>query len=597
MRHERERLKDAAVPPPGSGRTAQGAAALVPLRSLLVEDSDDDARLILRHLRRDGFDVSHQRVETADALEEALDREPWDVVIADYRMPEFDGMAALAQVRARGGELPFIIVSGSIGEDLAVAAMKAGANDYVMKGSLARLGSAITRERAEAMMRRERRIMEQRLQHDALYDSLTGLPNRGLFMDRIGTAVARAAREEGYTFGVLAVGLDGFDVVIGSLGHSASDRLVVAIADTLDGAVKPGDTIARIATDQFAILLDEIPTIATPVQVAERITERLARPFTLDEHEVFVTASLGIVLSGGDESAEGLLRNANIAMNRARSAGKGRREVFDKGMHAGAVEILRLQAELRRALKQGELRNHYQPVFALATGKLVGFEALIRWQHPQRGLLLPDDFVAAAEDNGLIVPMGAWAVGEACRQVAAWSAKHGRDAAVPVSVNVSAAQIRQGDIVKEVVSALRESGIEPALLNLEITETVLMGDPETSRATLLALKALGVRLHCDDFGTGYSSLSYLHRFPLDALKIDRSFVRRLGHDDESERIVRTIALLARDLKLEVIAEGIETAEQCALLASLGCQRGQGFLFSPAVGSDDAGQMLASPPAW
>ncbi len=569
-----------------------------PLRVLLVEDSEDDAELVVWELRRAGFEPQFDRVQQAETLEDALDRQAWDLVIADYTMPGFSGLEALAIVKARGLDTPFLIVSGSIGEDIAVDAMRAGAHDYVMKGALARLGPAVRRELAESKVRSERRLMAARIEHDSLHDALTGLANRALLLDRLDVTLARARRPDSHAFGVLVVSLDRFEVVIGSLGHAAADTLLVAFARALGDCVGPGDTLARLGEDEFAILLDDMATLGTPLHVSDRLHVRLSLPFRLEGQDVFVTASVGIVLDGTDhERPDDVLRDAKTAMHGARLQGPGRTEVFDRGMHAHAMSVLRLQSDLRHALDRDELVLHYQPIVSLPSGALVGFEALVRWQHPERGLVMPEEFIPAAEDNGLIVPLGTWVLREACRQAREWQLARPAGPHCSVSVNVSAAQFTRIDLVAHVEGVLRKTGLDPSLLHLEITESVLMANAQASTDVLSRLKALGVGLHVDDFGTGHSSLSYLHRFPLDLLKIDQSFVRDMAIHTESREIVRTITLLAREIGLGLIAEGVETQEQRSALESFSCGHAQGFLFSPPLHADEASQLAASGRQW
>jgi len=568
------------------------------LRILLVEDSEDDAALILRELRRSGHEVVPERVETATDMEAALDRQSWDVIIADYALPQFSGLAALALVLGRGIDVPFLIVSGSIGEEIAVAAMKAGAHDYVMKGNLSRLVPAVDREIADAQVRRERRLMAERMQHDALHDSLTGLPNRVLFMDRLGLSLARAGQRPGAQFGVIALALDRFEIIIGSLGHVVADQLLVAVGALLQRHVGPADTVARLAGDEYAILLDDASTLRAPIHAAERIQARLQQPFNLGGQEVFVTASLGIVLGRtGSGKPEEILRDANTAMHRARSRGKGRHEVFDEGMHARAVDLLRLESDLRRALERRELVPYYQPIVNLETGTLSGFEALLRWKHPTRGLVLPDEFIPAAEENGLIVPIGAWVLREACAQAAAWQQISPEGAPLSMAVNVSGRQFAQPDLVGQVDDVLRETGIAPGLLHLEITESAIMERAASSTEMLVQLKALHAEIHVDDFGTGYSSLSYLHRFPIDALKVDRSFVSAMRDGGESVEIVRTIVALAQAMGLDVVAEGLETPEQKSRLRALGCHQAQGTLFGRPMDAEAATALISAGTRW
>jgi len=429
-------------------------------------------------------------------------------------------------------------------------------------------------------------------------DVLTGLPNRILFMDRLGRSVERAKYRKGYLFAVFFLDLDRFKVVNDSLGHLIGDQLLVATARRLQGCLHTGDTIARLGGDEFSILLDDIREVSDATRIAERIQRQLALPFNINGHEVFTTASIGIALSStGYERPEDLLRDADTAMYRAKALGKARYEVFDSAMRERAVARLQLETDLRRAMERKEFRVYYQLIVSLDDGHISGCEALLRWQHPTRGLVSPSEFIPVAEETGLIVPIGRWVLHEACRQLHAWQQKFRSKSPLTISVNFSSKQFMQPELVDQMKQILTSTGLEPHSLKLEITESLIMENPEAARALLLQLKALDIQLGIDDFGTGYSSLSYLHRFPIDRLKIDRSFVNRMGLDKENAEIVRTIVTLAHNLGVDVIAEGVETAEQLALLRALKCKYGQGFLFSPPVDCVAAEALIEGQPSW
>ena len=442
----------------------------------------------------------------------------------------------------------------------------------------------------------ERKRVEERLIHEALHDALTGLPNRPFFMQRLGECVARLTGGAGRPFAVLFLDLDRFKVVNDSLGHHVGDELLVAVARRLEESVRAADFVARFGGDEFAVLLDDIAHEADAVRIAERVATTVAAPVALDAHEVFTSASIGIALcAGGDEERpEYLLRNADMAMYRAKARGAPC-EVFDHAMHAEAVERLRMETDLRRALTRHELRLHYQPIVSLRTGRVAGVEALCRWEHPERGLIPPAEFIPTAEETGAILPLGAWVIGEACRQLARWRAEFPQ-ARIAVSVNLSARQFARRDLVDTIRAALAESGLKSRHLKLEITESALM---ETERADemLRELEALGVEMQLDDFGTGYSSLSALHRLPMKALKVDRSFVSRMASENATSQLVRTISLMARGLDLAVIAEGVETPEQLAGVREIGCDFAQGFLISPPVDADGIREFLAADGRW
>jgi diguanylate cyclase (GGDEF)-like protein len=437
------------------------------------------------------------------------------------------------------------------------------------------------------------RRAEERARHAALHDDLTRLPNRTLLTDRLAHALDRARRRRG-PFALMLLDLDRFKNVNDSLGHPQGDRLLAAAARRLCECVRPGDTVSRLGGDEFALLLEEIAGPADPVRVAERVQYSLSAPFDLDGHEVVTAASIGIALGGPHyQGAEEVLRDADIAMYRAKALGRGRHQVFDPSMHAHAVAVLRTEMELRRALEKGEFRLYYQPIVSVSGGRIAAFEGLLRWDHPRRGLILPAEFLPMAEEMGLMVPLGRWALAEGCRQMAAWSARD-----VHMSLNISGRQLMQSDLVSQIGQTARAAGAPLERLELEVTEDVLMKDGEAAGLVLADLKALALRVSIDDFGTGQSSLGLLHRLPIDTLKIDRSFVADMSRRRETMEIVRTIVALGHNLGMGVVAEGVETAEQLAGLRALGCDYAQGFLFSPAVEPAAAEGLLAAPrPAW
>jgi diguanylate cyclase (GGDEF)-like protein/PAS domain S-box-containing protein len=431
-------------------------------------------------------------------------------------------------------------------------------------------------------------------------DPLTGLPNRVLFLDRLGQSMERAKRH-GSVSAVLFVDLDRFKLVNDSLGHEAGDRFLAAIANRLERSVRTVDTVARVNSevtvariggDEFTILLEHVRHVSDAVRVAERIQECLKRPFVLDGRQLFTSASIGIATSETAYSdPQELLRDADTAMYRAKALGKARCEVFDVRMREAAIARLAVETDLRRAIEQNEFELHYQPIISLATGMLSGFEALVRWRHPQRGLVSPQDFIGIAEETGLIVPLGAWVLNRACTQMSEWHRAHPSSAGLTMHVNLSAKQFVHPDLATEIAGILQATGLPPSSLNLEITESAVIENPDSVIGVLEALKALGLRISIDDFGTGHSSLSYLHRFPIDALKIDRSFVNTMTMEQSS--IIQAIVALAQALRLEVIAEGIETVDQLSRLSQLGSDSGQGYLFAAALQAPDAESMLTS----
>ena len=441
----------------------------------------------------------------------------------------------------------------------------------------------------------ERKRYEARLSYQAQHDPLTDLPNRTLFLEFLELALARARRRED-TFAVLFLDLDRFKVVNDSLGHDAGDELLVALGRRLRGVVRPSDTVARFGGDEFTVLCDDLPSANArerACDVAARLLKIIRRPFLLDGEEQFLSASIGIAVAGPEtEGPEGLLRDADAAMYRAKERGKDRLELFDELMRETARERHETENALHRALERGELRVHYQPVVSLHDGTCIGAEALVRWAHPDRGLLVPAQFIDLAEETGLIVPVGRWVIEEACRRSREWRAEHGP--AFVVSVNLSSRQLSNPELAEHVRSALDHSGADAAGLCFEITENALMGDAEATSGGITALKSLGVGLSIDDFGTGYSSLGYLKRFPVDAVKVDRSFINGLGSDPEDSAIVAAVVSLGHALGLTVIAEGVETDRQLSELASLGCDAAQGYLFArPGPGADVAARVDCS----
>jgi diguanylate cyclase (GGDEF)-like protein len=427
---------------------------------------------------------------------------------------------------------------------------------------------------------------KEHFRHAAFHDALTGLPNRALLADHLKLAIERAKRREDHLFAVLFMDLDRFKNINDSLGHTIGDQLLIAIARRVEGCLRPMDTVARLGGDEFAILLDGLEDFSHAIHVAERVQDELMQPFNLKGHEVYTTASIGIALSTtGYDHPENILRDADIAMYRAKDNGKARYELFDTVMHTRAVALLKLENDLRRAIERQEFRVYYQPIISLQTDQIAGFEALVRWEHPERGFVSPDEFIPLSEETGLIMEIGQWVLHESCRQMRQWQKSLQRP--LMLSVNLSGKQFIQPNLIGQIKNILEETDFDPRWLRLEITESVVMENAEAATSMLLQLRELGAHLSIDDFGTGYSSLSYLHRFPVTTLKIDRSFIGRMGEGDENSEIVRTIMTLANNLGMEVVAEGIETEEQLTQLRALKCEYGQGYLFSRPVAAEAA----------
>ena len=566
----------------------------MPLQVLILEDCALDAELMLDHLREAGFDPKSRVVDTERAYLAHLDP-GLDLVLSDFSMPQFDARRALQLLKARGLEVPFIIVSGHIGEDVAVQCMREGASDYLLKDRLARLGPAVAQVLDRKRLLVEKREAESRLLHEAFYDALTDLPNRALFLERLAHVVLRRKREPAYAFSVFFLKLEGFDVVNDSLGHPAGDRLLIEIGQRLVSHVRVGDTVARLGGSEFAILLDNLKTVNNTAHVANRLQDTLAQPFTEDGRDVFLTASIGSTSSTtGYDRAEEVLRDAGVAMYHAKGLGKACFVMFDTAMHTHAMARLELEGALHRAVERQEFRLYYQPIVSLETGCIAGFEALLRWAHPERGLVEPGEFIAVAEDLGLIIPIGQWALHEGCRQLRAWQREFVDLRPLTMSVNLSGRQFAHAELLTVIDQVLTETGLEASSLKLEITESVMMDNTELSSAILLDLKTRHIDTCMDDFGTGYSSLSFLQQYAVDILKIDQSF---MGLGKESVAIVRTIVTLARNLGKQVIAEGVETPGQVALLRSLHCEYGQGYFFSKPIDGKAAGLLLAARRRW
>ncbi len=693
-------------------------------RLLLVEDDENDAILILASLRHGGLQVTHRRVWSKTELQEALAQESWNAVLCDYNLPQFDGLAALKLVRAHDADLPFIIVSGAIGEETAVAAMRSGAQDFVMKQSLGRLGAVLVRELGEVEIRRaarlassqlhakealldsivttaadgiavvnaaghiefanpalatltghappelhglpvkqllrpaaaaagagfwdvlcestgairaemtnlqmhahtrsgatipveikvsrmilddapkltvvvrdvsERARSEERMWRLAHFDELSGLPNRLRFRQLLEQAIRDANRER-KSIAVLFVDLDRFKLINDSVGHDGGDMVLRQVAGRLRQCLRESDLLSRFGGDEFAALLREIDDPEAARASAQRILGAVAQPYDINGETYHLTASIGISIYPGDSpDATALLRNAELAMYRAKDQGKNNFQFHSPQMNARSLEYVVLERSLRRAIELDEFMVHFQPQVELADGRIVGAEALLRWNLPEVGMIPPLKFIPLAEETGLIVPIGRLVLLRACTAAKKWQESGLRD--FRVAVNLSPRQFNQSELVTDIINILEDSGLPPEHLELEITESMVMANPESATAILRELRAIGVHLAIDDFGTGYSSLGYLKSFPVHTLKIDRSFIKDIPADPDDVAITQAIIAMGHSLRLEVVAEGVETAEQIEFLRKNGCDYMQGYLIGKPMSSEEFSAFLTERSHW
>ena len=541
-----------------------------PVRVLVVEDNQRYGELIEHML---GGDFAAERAATlGDAVAAIQNRGGYSCILLDLLLPGTDRLDAVDAVRGLAPDCPVVVLTGMEDGGLALEAMKAGVQDYLYKGDIE--PETLRRSVLYAMERKR-----AQLAHEALHDPLTGLPNRTLFRDRCLQALSGIGRTTSGV-GVLFVDLDGFKQVNDSLGHAAGDRLLMEAAERIQHALRAGDTVSRFGGDEFTVLGATLDGRHDATRLAQRVSQALAAPFTLADHEMSLTCSIGIAFTldrGADPDA--LIHDADLAMYRAKERGGACYEVFGQSLRARAVKRRELEAELRVALDEEQFRLAYQPQVDLVTGRMTGLEALVRWQHPERGLVAAGEFIRVAEDTGVIHALGRWVLAQACRDFAAWRRADAIEKNVQMAVNLSPRQLARGEVVEATATAIAETGIDPGRLCLEVTEGAVVSHAARAGSVLKRLKSLGVLLAIDDFGVGYASLGYLERFPIDILKIDRSLVDGVATEARKQRVVATVMALADTLGLTVVAEGIELAEDANQLMALGCRLGQGYLYA------------------
>jgi len=548
-------------------------AQVMDIRVLFVEADPDDVNFVSIRLS-DSFSHMRFHVTNVSLLKNAIEQlseNQFDVVLLDLSLPDGRGLGSLNKIQGVSPGVPVVVLGGINDEELALYAVQAGAQDYLVKGQLDR--NSLSRSLLYAI---ERKRTEGRLSHLAQYDLVTGLPNRALFRDRLTRALAHAQRKQ-HVSALLFLDLDHFKSINDSLGHDAGDQLLKLVADRLRSCLREGDTIARLGGDEFTVILEEIPESENIANVAQKIIDLMARSFSINGQEVFVTTSIGIATypsCGTDQKT--LIKNADAALYDAKAHGRSIYRFYHEKMNVIASERLKLLTSLRHAVTRNEFVLRYQPQVNSFTGRIVGVEALLRWNHPEKGLIYPSQFVHLLEHTGLIIPVGEWVIRTACQQGKAW-----QDAglsAIPIAVNISARQFKQKNLVNMISQILIDTKLEPRFLQLELTESVLVDNIGVTVATLRALHTIGAKLAIDDFGTGYSSLSYLKQFPLHALKIDRSFLQDLQKQTADAAIATAIITLGHSMKLNVIAEGVETNEQMEFLKKRNCNIMQGHLF-------------------
>ncbi len=542
------------------------------MKLLLVEDNPADADFLAASLRRQrASDIQIVNVATLAEAVAQLGLDKFDVVLLDLHLPDGSGLQCLDAIQAVDNEIPVVVLSGQDDEEFAVSVLNKGAQDYLVKWE--GQGHSILRSIRYAM---ERKKADLRLTYLAQYDPLTGIPNRQFFNDQLTRATARA-RRDGRKVTLLYLDLDAFKVVNDTLGHDAGDRLLQEVADRIRRSVRTGDVVARLGGDEFAVMLEGLASPRDVEAMATGLLEVVSKPYHIADRQLTITTSIGITVFPSDNAdTQMLLKNADIAMYQAKDSGRNNFKFFHQAMHASLVEYHELERDIREALQLGQFRLAYQPKVNVHINQLQGLEALLRWNSPARGVVNPGDFIPVAEESGHIIPLGYWVLNEVCRALNSWREKG--LTLVPVSVNVSARQFQQPDFHKRIAEVLHKHDIDPSLIEIELTEGLMMEDTEAAQRELSQLKKIGLRISIDDFGTGYSCLSYLRRFPIDVLKIDRSFVMEIGSNRDGESIIDAIISLAKSLRLETVAEGVETPAQLNYLLDHGCHVVQGFLF-------------------
>jgi len=568
-------------------------SAPVPLRVLIVEDSEADAGLVLDELELGGYDVQHERVDTAEAMVEALARTAWDIVLSDYTMPSFSGLEAIEVLKASGRDIPLIIISGAIGEETAVGGMRAGARDYLLKSNLRRLAPAVQRELREAADRCRASAAGERHEEQLIYlanhDDLTGLPNRNLLEQRLRLDILRNA-DAGKGIALLALDLDGFRAINEGFGHEIGDAVLKHVAQRLTGHLREADTIARLGGDRFCMVLSDLATSDPITAIGRQLLAAIAEPIVVDGYHHLLSGSIGVAVFPEDGSdAPTLLKHVDSALNHAKRLGRNTLQFFSAELNAQQIRRRDLERDLRSAFERRELWLAYQPQVDLRSGSVFGFEALLRWTHAEQGPVSPVEFVPIAEECGLIVPIGEWVFETACRQLREWDAAG--FGGLRIGVNLSVRQVARPELAATFARIIAATGVDPSQIELELTENTLLAAGGDNAEQLAALRRLGVTLSIDDFGTGYCNFSYLRQFPVDWVKIDRSFVQGITTHPADAAIYASIIQVAHALGLRVMAEGVEGEGELQALAAYGCDAIQGFLFSRPLAAADALALL------